>query len=116
MPAPRITTAAAAAVSLVKNCEVIRATFPRAMFFLDLHSKAMRRRYQTFNLAIGNRRRIRKALLDRFLACMKPASITERQPCAGVFFFSAGWFGGLQNKRPRDHRGLCSIIKGRISQ
>ena len=29
---------------------------------------------------------IRTVLLDRFLACMKPASITLRPPCAGVFF------------------------------
>ena len=30
--------------------------------------------------------RIKTSLLDRFLACMKPASITLRPPCAGVFF------------------------------
>jgi hypothetical protein len=29
---------------------------------------------------------IQVTLLDRFLACMKPASITIRLPCAGVFF------------------------------
>ena len=43
--------------------------------------------FQTFNLITGARARIRCLLLDRFLACMKPASITERQLRAGVFFF-----------------------------
>jgi hypothetical protein len=85
----------------VKICEVMRATFPRAVFFLDLHRKAMCGAIQTFNLAIGNRRRIRRALLDRFLACMKPASITERQPCAGVFFFSDRWLGHLAHEKRR---------------
>ena len=33
-----------------------------------------------------NRLLIRILLLDRFLACMKPASITQRQLRAGVFF------------------------------
>jgi hypothetical protein len=42
--------------------------------------------FQTFSLDIGNGARIKVLLLDRFLACMKPASITERRPRAGVFF------------------------------
>jgi hypothetical protein len=32
--------------------------------------------FQTFSLDTGNVARIKSALLDRFLACMKPASIT----------------------------------------
>ena len=42
--------------------------------------------FQTFNLARRFGLLIKRALLDRFLACMKPASMTERRPCAGVFF------------------------------
>jgi hypothetical protein len=32
--------------------------------------------FQTFSLALGDPLRIKELLLDRFLACMKPASIT----------------------------------------
>jgi hypothetical protein len=42
---------------------------------------------ETFSLAKCCRMFIKTLLLDRFLACMKPASITLRQPCAGVFFW-----------------------------
>jgi 3-hydroxybutyrate dehydrogenase len=48
--------------------------------------------FQTFSLAIGGEGIIQEGLLDRFLACMKPASITERRPCAGVFLFSVSVF------------------------
>jgi hypothetical protein len=41
--------------------------------------------FDTFGLDLGQERGINNALLDRFLACMKPASITLRRPCAGVF-------------------------------
>ncbi len=44
--------------------------------------------FQTFSLECGAGLLIKGALLDRFLACMKPASITQRPPCAGVFFGS----------------------------
>jgi hypothetical protein len=60
------------------------------MLLLACLFEAERRRaiqpFQTFSLAMGGRLRITNALLDRFLACMKPASITQRPPCAGVFF------------------------------
>ena len=46
--------------------------------------------YQTFSLDADARLLIRESLLDRFLACMKPASITQRQPSAGVFFWPEG--------------------------
>ncbi len=42
--------------------------------------------FQTFSLEVGQELRIRALLLDRFLACMKPASITQRPLYAGVFF------------------------------
>jgi hypothetical protein len=45
------------------------------------------RELQTLSLATGKQLLIKTLLLDRFLACMKPASITLRQPCAGVFFY-----------------------------
>lgn len=42
--------------------------------------------YQTFSLETGAVTPIKESLLDRFLACMKPASITLRPLRAGVFF------------------------------
>jgi hypothetical protein len=48
--------------------------------------------YQTFSLDAGAQLLITRALLDRFLACMKPASITLRPPCAGVFFWAFAQF------------------------
>ncbi len=42
--------------------------------------------FQTFSLETGAELLIKGALLDRFLACMKPASITLRPLRAGVFF------------------------------
>ena len=41
---------------------------------------------EIFSLAKHRQRFIQNILLDRFLACMKPASITLRQLRAGVFF------------------------------
>lgn len=42
--------------------------------------------FQIFSLERVQQRFIQEELLDRFLACMKPASITIRLPSAGVFF------------------------------
>ena len=41
--------------------------------------------FQTFNLALGGGLRIKGALLDRFLACMKPASITSARLVRAFF-------------------------------
>lgn len=43
--------------------------------------------FQIFSLERVQQRFIKQGLLDRFLACMKPASITIRLPSAGVFFY-----------------------------
>ena len=53
--------------------------------FADLQTMRVCAAIQTFNLATGGLMAIPILLLDRFLACMKPASITLRRPCAGVF-------------------------------
>jgi hypothetical protein len=45
---------------------------------------------EIFSLAKHRQRFIKISLLDRFLACMKPASITLRQLRAGVFFWLIG--------------------------
>ena len=47
--------------------------------------------FQTFSLDNGTELLIRRALLDRFRACMKPASITLRPLRAGVFFGHQVW-------------------------
>ncbi|MCB2152955.1 MAG: hypothetical protein KDE06_18700, partial [Rhodobacteraceae bacterium] len=61
---------------------------PRMPVFIDAKANLAFLPFQTFSLDSGGEPRIKIALLDRFLACMKPASITQRPPCAGVFFFA----------------------------
>jgi hypothetical protein len=49
---------------------------PSARLVLWRERNAAPEPFQTFSLDIGNGARIKSLLLDRFLACMKPASIT----------------------------------------
>ena len=53
---------------------------------------------EIFSLAKHRQRFMKNLLLDRFLACMKPASITLRQLRAGVFFFGLSelWLSAIQ--------------------
>ncbi|MDG1862931.1 MAG: hypothetical protein P8J02_06940, partial [Yoonia sp.] len=51
--------------------------------------------FQIFSLDLRKLLLVKISLLDRFLACMKPASITLRPPCAGVFF--RGFVGVLRS-------------------
>jgi hypothetical protein len=52
---------------------------------------------EIFSLAKHRQRFMKNLLLDRFLACMKPASITLRQLRAGVFFgLSELWLSAIQ--------------------
>ena len=72
----------------VKRCVLICATMLLLPRVLCGQRNAAPEPFQTFSLDIGGGARIKSALLDRFLACMKPASITERRPRAGVFLGS----------------------------
>ncbi len=57
-----------------------------ALIFLASKAIWVRRTNQTFSLDQAGKLLIKGSLLDRFLACMKPASITQRPLRAGVFF------------------------------
>jgi hypothetical protein len=70
----------------VKNSGFILETIPLIAVKVSCDRKEGFMTYQTFSLDAGAQLLIPRALLDRFLACMKPASITLRPPCAGVFF------------------------------
>ncbi len=49
---------------------------PMIPVFVEPDSSYVLEPFQTFSLAIGAQGIIQSLLLDRFLACMKPASIT----------------------------------------
>jgi hypothetical protein len=59
-----------------KNTGRIMATIPLWPYFLDPLTSRGFTSFQTFSLAGGLELLIKASLLDRFLACMKPASIT----------------------------------------
>jgi hypothetical protein len=71
--------------AIVNNSGSIIATIPLIPVHVTDQPKEGFVTYQTFSLDKGDQLLITRALLDRFLACMKPASITLRPPCAGVF-------------------------------
>jgi hypothetical protein len=54
----------------------ISETIPVPALLIDPEPKRRFQSFQTFSLATGEQLRIKELLLDRFLACMKPASIT----------------------------------------
>jgi hypothetical protein len=86
VPANVIDAAAPIPANFAKNSDFILATIPLIPVFITSDTKEGFVTFQTFSLDAGAQLLITAALLDRFLACMKPASITLRPPCAGVFF------------------------------
>jgi hypothetical protein len=92
--APARNDITAANVTL-RQVPLLFVIIPRRSPFLAVvlpDTKSMIVAIQTFSLAIGGDGTIKNLLLDRFLACMKPASKTERRLRAGVFFFWASCF------------------------
>jgi len=81
--------------SVVKNSGFILATIPLIPVSIDDQPREGSETFQTFSLDLRAQLPIKTLLLDRFLACMKPASITLRPPCAGVFF--RGFVGILRS-------------------
>ena len=55
--------------------DIVEASLSKLLFFAP-NTKPLLVAIQTFSLAIGGEGTIRTLLLDRFLACMKPASMT----------------------------------------
>ena len=80
-----------------KNSGFILETIPVLALFVDPEPTEGFQAFQTFSLDDGTELLIRRALLDRFLACMKPASITLRPLRAGVFFGFLGCFVQFSN-------------------
>ena len=72
-------------VKFAKSTDFILAMIPLIPVFITSDTKEGFVTFQTFSLDAGAQLLITTPLLDRFLACMKPASITLRPPCAGVF-------------------------------
>jgi hypothetical protein len=67
----------AVALSICKKLTgLILATISEAPWFVDRNANGRFRALQTLSLDRGEGLLIKGALLDRFLACMKPASIT----------------------------------------
>jgi hypothetical protein len=85
VPANVIDAAAPIQANFAKNSDFILATIPLIPVFITPDPKEGFVTFQTFSLDAGAQLLITRPLLDRFLACMKPASITLRPPCAGVF-------------------------------
>jgi hypothetical protein len=60
---------------------------PRLPVFVECNTTAATVRFQTFNLARAAHGRITPSLLDRFLACMKPASTLNARLVRAFFLF-----------------------------
>jgi hypothetical protein len=73
---PAVRIDAAAVHTVKKKCGLILATIPALPCLIDSDGIAASTRFQTFSLEDAQGSLIKEALLDRFLACMKPASIT----------------------------------------
>jgi hypothetical protein len=81
-----ITPAAPKTLILVKNLCLISATFSLLDALILPESTERRQAFQTFSLEDGAGLRITNILLDRFLACMKPASITNARFVRAFFW------------------------------
>ena len=68
---------------------------------------------EIFCLAKHRQRFIKTLLLDRFLACMKPASITLRQLRAGVFFWLIGIMVECNSTKMLEPRNGQSALGGK---
>ena len=68
---------------------------------------------EIFSLAKHRQRFIKNVLLDRFLACMKPASITLRQLRAGVFFWLIGIMVECNSTKMLEPRNGQSALGGK---
>ncbi len=70
-----------------KHTGRIIGTILLCLVFVDTKVHRVRGLIKLLAWTLGVGLLIKNLLLDRFLACMKPASITLRPPCAGVFFW-----------------------------